>query len=155
MVGKDAGNAAGRVGGSRRGRCPTGRPLARDGAAYVVRTFETADGALDLEGFLKALNDAKFEQLREGVEREARRRGGVAKTPTAAATENPRDRRRKRGNRNPPRVESSLTFGQQRLARAALAAGASPAVVAKELGIGRAQVAGLARTMKTDRPPRF
>jgi len=47
-----------------------------------------------------------------------------------------------------------MTKGQERLARAALAAGASSAAVAKELGIGRAQVAGLARTMKTDRPPR-
>ena len=46
-----------------------------------------------------------------------------------------------------------MTKGQGRLARAALAAGASAVAVAKELGIGRANVAGLARTMKTDRPP--
>ena len=45
-----------------------------------------------------------------------------------------------------------MTKGQERLARAALAAGASAAAVAKELGIGRGQMAGLARTMKTDRP---
>ena len=44
-----------------------------------------------------------------------------------------------------------MTKGQERLAHAALAAGASAAAVAKELGIGRDQVAGLARTMKTDR----
>ncbi len=99
---------------ARRSGCPAGQPLAPEDTAHPVRQFETPDGALDLEGFLKELNDDKLRQLREGVQREARRRG---------------------------RVET-------------LAAGASPAAVAKELGIGRTQVARLARTMKTVRPAR-
>ena len=51
-------------------------------------------------------------------------------------------------------METSLTAGQERLVRAALAAGAIPAAVAKELRIRRAQAIRLARAMKEDRPPR-
>ena len=112
------------------------------------------DGAFDLESFLRALDDGKLKHLQEEVQREARRRGWAKKSTEAAGQEKPSLRRRASGRRSPPRVEPALTIGQQRLARAALAAGASPAAVAKELGIGRAQVTSLARTMKKDRPAR-
>ena len=128
--------------------------MASTGATNPAGRLETPGGAFDLERFLKELNDGKLEQLREGVEREARRRGLVQKPPKAEEAETPRSQRRTPARRNPPRVESALTVGQERLARAALAAGASPAAVAKELGIGRAQVARFAKTMKTGRPPR-
>ena len=112
------------------------------------------DGAFDLEGFLSELDDGKLRHLQEEVQREARRRGWMRKPPKPASRAKPSLRRRATGRRSRPPVESALTKGQERLARAALAAGANPAAVAKELGIGRAQVTGLARTMKTGRPQR-
>lgn len=62
-----------------------------------------------------------------------------------------RGKRSPRGER-PPRVASALTFGQERLVRAALAAGAKPAAIAKELGVARNHVARIAKTMKAGRP---
>ncbi|MDD9999488.1 MAG: hypothetical protein OXQ89_17250 [Rhodospirillaceae bacterium] len=112
------------------------------------------DGTFELAGFLSELDDGKLRHLQEEVQQEARRRGWMRKSPKPASRAKPSLRRRATGRRSPQRVESAMTKGQERLARAALAAGASAAAVAKELGIGRAQVAGLARTMKTDRPPR-
>ncbi len=103
---------------------------------------------------LRGLDDGKLKHLQEEVQREARRRGWARTPPEAAGREKPSLRRRASGRRSPPRATSALTIGQERLARAALNAGASPAAVAKELGIGRAQVASLARTMKKDRPAR-
>ncbi len=133
------------------GRCPTGKPLA---GSLESGLLPTPDGAFDLEGFLRALDDGKLKHLQEEVQREVRRRGWARTPPEAAGREKPSLRRRATGRRSPPRVESALTIGQERLARAALNAGASPAAVAKELGIGRAQVTSLARTMKKDRPRR-
>jgi len=113
------------------------------------------DGAFDLAGFLSGLDDGKLRHLQEEVQREARRRGWMRKSPKSSRQAKPSLRRRATGRRSPARAGTALTKGQERLARAALAAGASAAAVAKELAIGRGQVAGLARTMKTDRPPRF
>ena len=97
--------------GSRRGgRCPAGKPLA---GSVESGTLPAPDGAFDLEGFLRALDDGKLKHLQEEVQREARRRGWATTPPKTA--------------------------------------GASPAAVAKELGIGRAQVTSLARAMKKDR----
>ncbi|MDE0005179.1 MAG: hypothetical protein OXQ29_21010 [Rhodospirillaceae bacterium] len=106
----------------------------------------------DLAEFLSKLDDGKLRHMQEEVQREARRRGWKRKPPQPSSQAKPSLRRRATGRRSPPRVESAMTKGQERLARAALAAGASPAAVARELGIGHAQVAGLARTMKIDRP---
>ena len=136
---------------SRRGtRCPAGKPLARSVESGPV---PAPDGAFDLEGFLRALDDGKLKHLQEEVQREVRRRGWARTPPKTADQGKPSLRRRATGRRSPPRGGSALTFGQQRLVRAALAAGASPAAVAKELGIGRAQVTSLARRMKKDRRP--
>ena len=114
--------------------------------------------AFDLDGFLGELNDDKLRQLREGVEREARRRGWVDEAPNAGGKAKPFPPGRRNAGRTPgrgkrpPRVESALTFGQERLVRAALAAGAKPAAIARELGVGRNQVARIARATKTGRP---
>ena len=135
----------------RGGRCPAGKPLARSAESGPL---PTPDGAFDLEGFLRALDDGKLKHLQEEVQREAQRRSWAKKSTEAAGQEKPSLRRRATGRRSPPRAKSALTIGQERLARAALNAGASPAAVAKELGIGGAQVASLARTMKKDRPRR-
>ena len=154
MVRGESGSGPGRDDRNRRSRCPAGQRLAADTAVHPARRFGTQEGTLDLDAFLKELNDDKLRQLREGVERESRRRG-LEETPPQAATEGkPRARQRKPGRGSPPRVESALTVGQQRLARAALAAGASPAAVAKELRVGRVQVAKLAGTLKKGRPRR-
>ena len=130
-----------------------------------MRLHAAPGEAFDLDGFLGELNDGKLRQLREGVEREARRRGWAGDTPNAVGVAKPSPSRRRsrhgkqsaRGKRRPsgerpPRVESALTFGQERLVRAALAAGAKPAAIAKELGVARAHVARIAKAMKTDRP---
>ena len=74
---------------ARRSGCPAGQPLAPEDTAHPVRQFETPDGALDLEGFLKELNDDKLRQLREGVQREARRRGRVETLAKSAKAETP------------------------------------------------------------------
>ena len=108
----------------------------------------------DLAGFLSELDDEKLRNLQEEVQREVRRRGRKRKPPQPSSGAKPSLRRRATGRRSPPRVDSALTKGQERLARAALAAGASPAAVARELGIGRAQVANLGGAPKRDRPPR-
>ena len=137
---------------SRRGaRCPAGKVLAVPAESWPSTS---PDGTFDLAGFLSGLDDGKLRHLQEEVRREARRRGWKRKSPKPASRAKPSLRRRATGRRSPPRLDSAMTKGQERLARAALAAGASPAAVAKELGIGRAQVMGLARSMKTDRPPR-
>ena len=136
--------------GSRRGgRCPAGKPLAE---SVESGPGPAPDGAFDLESFLRALDDGKLKHLQEEVQLEARRRGWTTTPPKTAGQEKPSLRRRATGRRSPPRAKSALTIGQERLARAALNAGASPAAVAKELGIGRAQVTSLARAMKKDRP---
>lgn len=145
---------------SRRNRtCPAGKPLAPAGARELPGRLRAAPGeAFDLDGFLGELNDDKLGQLREGVEREARRRGWVDEAPNVSGKAKPSPPRRRTGGRTtgrgkrPARVESALTFGQERLVRAALAAGAKPAAIARELGVGRNQVARIARATKTGRP---
>ena len=112
------------------------------------------DETFDLAGFLSELDDGKLRHLQEEVQREARRRGWKRKSSKPASRAKPSLRRRATGRRSPQRLESALTKGQEQLARAALAAGASPAAVAKELRIGRAQVARLASALKRGRPPR-
>ena len=72
-------------------------------------------------------------------------------TTTSSGSCAERGKRSPRGER-PPRVASALTFGQERLVRAALAAGANPAAIAKELGVARNHVARIAKAMKTGRP---
>ena len=129
-------------------RCPAGQRVT------APKRAPTPDGAFDLEGFLSELDDGKLKHLQEEVQREVRRRGWSGHSPMSARQRKPSLRRRASGRRNPPRMETSLTAGQERLVRAALAAGAIPAAVAKELRIRRAQAIRLARSMKEDRPPR-
>ena len=137
---------------TRRGtRCPAGKPLAR---SVESGPGPAPDGAFDLECFLRALDDGKLKHLQEEVQREVRRRGWARTPPKTAGQGKPSLRRRASGRRSPPRAKSALTFGQQRLVRAALAAGAKPAVIARELGVGRNQVARIARATKTGRPAR-
>ena len=137
---------------SRRGaRCPAGKPLAASAESWPSPSL---DEAFDLAGFLSGLDDGKLRHLQEEVQREARRRGWMRKTPKPAGQTKPSLRRRATGRRSPPRVEPTLTKGQERLARAALDAGTSPAAVAKELRLGHAQVMRLARSLKKSRPPR-
>ena len=139
----------------RRGQCPAGQPLALAEVSRPARApGTTPDGAFDLEGFLRDLDDGKLGTLREAVEREFARRGGTVNAPKAGGKAKPASDRRTRGRRTPPRVESALTVGQERLVRAALEAGASPATIARELGIGRTSVARFARTLKAERPAR-
>ena len=165
MAGRARKTGSGQAVSSRRRKCPAGRPLAPAGAPSAPGRLQAAPGeAFDLDGFLGELNDGKLRQLREGVEREARRRGWTADTPdavgegeTVPVLSEGRPAPAPRGQRSPhrkrpPRVESALTFGQERLVRAALAAGATPAAIAKELGVGRNHVARIAKAMKTDRP---
>ena len=165
MAGRAGKTGSGEAVSSRRRKCPAGQPLALAGAQEAPGRLQASPGeAFDLDGFLSELNDDKLRQLREGVEREIRRRGWAGDTPNAVGEAKPSpyrrrsDRRRPpRGQRSPhrerpPRVESALTFGQERLVRAALAAGAKPAAIAKELGVARAHVARIAKAMKTDRP---
>lgn len=165
MAGRAGKTGSGEAVSSRRRNCLAGRPLAPAAAQESQGRLHAAPGEpFELDGFLGELNDDKLRQLREGVEREARRRGWAADTPNAVGEAKPSPSRRRsdrgrppRGQRSPhserlPRVESALTFGQERLVRAALAAGAKPAAIAKELGVARAHVARIARAMKTDRP---
>ena len=159
MAGRARKTGSGEAVSRRRRKCPAGQPLAPAGAQETPGRLRAAPGeAFDLDGFLGELDDGKLRQLREGVEREVRRRGWAGDTPNvsgkAKSSASPRrtaGRRAPRGKR-PPRVESPLTFGQERLVRAALGAGAKPVAIAKELGVGRNQVARIAKAMKTDRP---
>ena len=165
MAGRAGKTGSGEAVSSRRRKCLAGQPLAPAGAQEAPGRLRAAPGeAFDLDGFLVALNDDKLKQLREGVEREVRRRGWAGDTPDAvgegetvpvlsegrpaSAPRGQRSAHRKR----PPSVESALTFGQERLVRAALAAGAKPAAIAKELGVARNHVARIAKTMKAGRP---
>ena len=132
-------------------RCPAGKPLAASAESWPA---PVPDGAFDLAGFLSGLDDGKLRHLQEEVQREARRRGWMRKAPKPSSRAKPSLRRRATGRRSPPGVESPLTKGQERLASAALAAGASPGAVARELGIGRVQVAKLASALKMGRPLR-
>ena len=159
MAGRAGKTGSGEAVSSRRRKCPADQPLAPAGAQEAPGRLQASPGeAFDLEGFLGELNDGKLRQLREGVEREARRRGWAGDTPNEGANAKPSPPRRRTaqrrapGGERSPRVESALTFGQERLVRAALAAGATPAAIAKELGVGRNHVARIAKAMKTDRP---
>lgn len=167
MAGRAGKTGSGEAVSSRRRKCPAGRPLAPAGAQESQGRLHAARGEpFDLDGFLGELNDGKLRHLREGVEREARRRGWTGGAPDAVGEAKPspscrRSERRRppRGQRSahrerPPRVESAPTVGQERLVRAALAAGAKPEAIARELGVARAHVARIARAMKTDRPAR-
>ena len=140
---------------SRSGTCPAGQPLASAGVpSQAGRPQLAPDGTFDLDGFLRELEDGKLDTLREAVERESLRRGRAVDAPKAGTKAKPARGRRTSGRRTPPRVESALTVGQERLVRAALEAGASPATIARELGVGRTQVTGFARTVKAHRPAR-
>ncbi len=165
MAGRAGKTGSGEAVSSRRRKCPAVRPPAPAGAQESPGRLRAASGEpFDLDGFLGELNDDKLRQLREGVEREVRRRGWAGDTPNADGEAKPSpprrrtDRRRpERGKRSPrgerpSRVQSALTFGQERLVRAALAAGAKPAAIAKELGVARNHLARIAKTMKAGRP---
>ena len=83
-----------------RRRRPTGKALAPDTSSRL----QLSGDAFDPETFVRELSDAKLGQLREAVEREARRRGSVGKTAKADAGKKPGPRRRKFGRRSRPRA---------------------------------------------------
>ena len=126
--------------------CPAVEPLAPSAAS---RPAAPADAPLDLEAFLREFDDGKLEALREAVEKELRRRGGAAATNPRHTPAPP-----KPDTSNPPRCEARLTGGQERWVRAALQAGASPAAIARQFGVGRNQVQRMARTIEAGRDRR-
>ena len=100
----------------------------------------------DLAGSLRHLDDDQLETLLRAVNAEAARRGwkspradhGSPRRDPAAA---PRASARKRS-------ESALTPGQEKIVRAALAAGIGPAAIARQFGIPRTQVQRIAAAAK-------
>ena len=127
-----------------RRKCPSGEPLAPSAASQPEGP---RDAPLDLEAFLCEFDDGKLEALREAVEKELRRRGGAAATNPRHTPAPPKPgTSRQRGNPLPR--ETSLTAGQERWVRAALQAGATPAAIARQFGVGRKQVQRMAKTIK-------
>ena len=97
---------------------------------------------------MRHLDDAQLEALLRAANAEAERRGW--KSPRADL----RDPRRDAVGTAPrasarKRVESlPLTSGQEKIVRAALAAGVGPAAIARQFGIARAQVQRIADAVR-------
>ena len=101
----------------------------------------------NLAGSLRHLEDAQLKALLRAANAEAERRGW--KTPRAVPGPS-----RREATESPPRVgaqkrtESPLTPGQEKIVRAALAAGVGPAAIARQFGIARTQVRRIAEAAK-------
>ena len=96
----------------------------------------------DLAGSLRRLDDGQLGRLLRAASQEARRRGcpqeevpGPSPAPAAAEARRapPATRRSKKG-------PVSMTPGQEKLVRAAFAAGVKPAAIARQLRLSRAQI---------------
>ena len=94
----------------------------------------------DLAGSLRRLDDDQLGRLLRAAAQEARRRGcpheeapGPPAAPAEARRAPPVARRSKKG-------PMSVTAGQEKLVRAAFAAGVKPAAIARQLRLPRAQV---------------
>ena len=101
----------------------------------------------DLAGSLRHLDDGQLEALLRAASAEAERRGW--KTPRADLRGRERDaagapRRAGAARRAGP----ALTPGQEKIVRAALAAGVGPAAIARQFGLARAQVQRIAAAAK-------
>ena len=102
----------------------------------------------NLAGSLRHLDDSQLDALLRAANAEAERRGW--KTPRAdprgprrdATGAPPRPSGRKRTESRP------LTPGQEKIVRAALAAGVGPAAIARQFGIPRTQVLRIAAAAK-------
>ena len=93
----------------------------------------------DLAGSLRHLDDTQLDTLLRAANAEAERRG--RKTPRAGLPGPPRAGSRKR-------KAAALTPGQEKIVRAALAAGVGPAAIARQFRIPRAQVLHIAAAAK-------
>ena len=102
----------------------------------------------DLAGSLRHLEDDQLKALLRAANAEAERRGwktGRADPPRApkeASGTAASGRARKRTGSGP------LTPGQEKIVRAALAAGVGPAAIARQFGIARTQVLRIAAAAK-------
>lgn len=102
----------------------------------------------NLAGSLRHLDDDQLETLLRAVNAEAERRGW--KSPRADL----RGRRRDVTGKSPrasalKRTESRpLTAGQEKIVRAALAAGVGPAAIARQFGVPRTQIQRIAAAAK-------
>ena len=102
----------------------------------------------NLAGSLRHLDDDQLETLLRAANAEAERRGW--KTPQVDPVSPRRDAtgaapRASARKRTGPR---SLTPGQEKIVRAALAAGVGPAAIARQFGIARTQVLRIAAAAK-------
>ena len=102
----------------------------------------------DLPGSLRHLDDGQLETLLRATSAEAERRGW--KTARADLRREPKEASRTApGGRAPQRAGSwSLTPGQEKIVRAALAAGVGPAAIARQFGIDRTEVLRIAAAAK-------
>ena len=102
----------------------------------------------DLAGSLRHLDNAQLDALLRAATAEAERRGWKTKRADRggqrrdAAGAAPRGSARKRAESRP------LTPGQEKIVRAALAAGVGPAAIARQFGIPRTQVLRIAGAAK-------
>ena len=103
----------------------------------------------DLAGSLRHLDDAQLDALLRAANAEAARRGWQTPRADARAQQQrdatgtaPRARARKRTESRP------LTPGQEKIVRAALAAGVGPGAIARQFGIPRTQVLRIAAAAK-------
>ncbi len=102
----------------------------------------------DLAGSLRHLDDRQLEELLRAANAEAERcgwktaRADLRREPKEASGTAPGGRARKRAG------SRSLTPGQEKIVRAALAAGVGPAAIARQFGIDRTQVLRIAAASK-------
>ena len=102
----------------------------------------------DLAGSLRHLEDDQLDALLRAANAEAERRGWKAPQAVPGSPRRdavgapPRASGRKRSESRP------LTPGQEKIVRAALAAGVGPAVIARQFGIPRTQVLRIAAAAK-------
>ena len=125
--------------------CPALRPLSYPPQATGYRPRLALPG--DLAGSLRHLDDAQLDALLRAASAEAGRRGW--KTPRADPRGPPRDATEAPPHTNArKRTESALTPGQEKIVRAALAAGVGPAAIARQFGIARSQVQRIAAAVR-------
>ena len=100
----------------------------------------------DLAGSLRHLEDNQLDTLLRAANAEAERRGWkspqtVPGRPRRDSAPAPRANARKR-------KDTALTPGQEKIVRAALAAGVGPAAIARQFGIPRTQIQRIAAAAK-------
>ena len=117
-----------------------------------VRVSEAAEGGAtsrpriglsllpsDLDGALRALDDDAFDKLNLAVGREAKRRSTPSGQPRPVAETDAEARRRAVPTRGGSRA-AELPVGKIRMIKAAAAAGLTPTMIARQVGIPLAAV---------------